>query len=257
MSIADERNSIAAAYEDETVVLGYLENRQRYAWQRLLHARQCALLNAWLRRSGAARVLEVAPGPARLSVELDGVSSGIMVENSQEMVAVARKRLRDAGRSDNWRVIHGDAFGLGALLSGQQFEFAYTFRFLRHFRDAERNRLYAELRDRLAPGGVLAFDVVNLAELRRIESLAIRKSAQEIDIYDVAYSAESFRDEMATAGFEVVELVPIVGRFALQGALSYRLERWAPTVADALVRGLESLPSRQPLEWVALCRKPR
>lgn len=257
MSIADERNSIAAAYEDETVVLGYLENRQRYAWQRLLHARQCALLNAWLRRSGARRVLEVAPGPARLSVALEGVSSGIMVENSQEMVAVARKRLRDAGLSDDWRVVHGDAFGLGALLAGQQFEFAYTFRFLRHFRDAERRTLYAELRERLAPGGLLAFDVVNLAELQRIESLGVRKSADEIDIYDVAYSAVSFRAEMAEAGFEVEELVPVVGRFALQAALSYRLERWAPTVADLLVRGAERLPSHQPLEWVALCRKPR
>jgi SAM-dependent methyltransferase len=256
MSIADERNSIAAAYEDETVVLGYLENRQRYAWQRLLHARQCALLNGWLRRSGARRVLEVAPGPARLSVALDGVSSGIMVENSQEMVAVARKRLRDAGLSDNWRVLHGDAFGLGALLAGQQFEFAYTFRFLRHFRDAERGRLYGELRDRLAPGGVLAFDVVNAVELRRIESRAVVKSASEIDIYDVAYTPESFRAEMAGAGFEVVELVPVVGRFALQGALSYRLERWAPTIADALVHGIERIPARQPLEWVALCRKP-
>jgi hypothetical protein len=98
--------------------------------------------------------------------------------------------------------------------------------------------------------------VVNAVELRRIESLAVTKSASEIDIYDMAYTAESFRAEMAVAGFEVVELVPVVGRFVLQGALSYRLERWAPTIADALVRAIEKVPAHQPLEWVALCRKP-
>jgi hypothetical protein len=66
MSTADTRTTVAAAYEDETVVLGYLQHRKRFAWQRLLHNSQSALLNHWRRKCAAQRVLEVAPGPARL-----------------------------------------------------------------------------------------------------------------------------------------------------------------------------------------------
>lgn len=255
MSTADTRTTVAAAYEDETVVLGYLQHRKRFAWQRLLHNSQSARLNYWRRKSAAKRVLEVAPGPARLSVELSGVSSGVMVENSHEMVAVARKRLRDAGLADNWRVVEGDAFGLGSLLAGQMFDFAYTFRFLRHFREPEREQLYAALRERLLPRGLLVFDVVNAAELTRIQSLGVAKSADEIDIYDVAYSEESFRAEMDRFGFDVLELAPVVRNFALQSQISYRLERWLPWAADALVKSLESFPGRQALEWVAVCQK--
>lgn len=257
MSIADERTAIAAAYDDETVVLAHLDGRARYAWQRLRHSRQSGLLQAWLQRSGARRVLEVAPGAARLGVELTGVSSGIMVEGNRELAAVARKRLRDAGLSDNWRVLHGDAFGIGALLAGQQFEFAYTFGFLRHFRDAERRRLLAELRERLTPGGLLAFDVVNAAGLQRIQSAGAGEPCEGVDLHDAAHTEASIRAEMAGAGFEVVELVPLLRRFASQLAVSHGLERRAAGLADVLVRLIEALPPHEPLEWVALCRKPR
>ena len=62
MSTADTRTTVAAAYEDETVVLGYLQHRKRFAWQRLLHNSQSARLNYWRRKCAAQRVLEVAPG---------------------------------------------------------------------------------------------------------------------------------------------------------------------------------------------------
>ena len=52
MSTADTRTTVAAAYEDETVVLGYLQHRKRFAWQRLLHNIQSARLKiSSLRRS--------------------------------------------------------------------------------------------------------------------------------------------------------------------------------------------------------------
>ena len=71
----------------------------------------------------------------------------------------------------------------------------------------------------------------------------------------MAYSEQSFRAEMDRFGFDVLELAPVVRNFALQSEVSYRLERWLPWAADALVKSLESFPGRQALEWVAVCQK--
>lgn len=256
-AFADEKDSVAAVYEDGSIAKSYLDKRMRFSWQRLLHDRQVEVMNDLLAEYRPGRVLEVAPGPARLATELKGVRRGTMLENSKEMVAIAQSRLAASGMSEIWTVLTGDAFALDQAVEASAFDLAYTFRFLRHFRDAERFRLYAMLRSALAPGGLLAFDVVGAEMFERVERRNKEKPADEISIYDVCYTEDSFRKEMHEHGFDVVKVVPVVRHFDLQSLLSYKLEDVAPRMTEGLVGLLEMLPSSTPLEWVAICKKSK
>ena len=253
--LADEQRSVAAIYEDGAIAGSYLDKRMHFSWQRLLHHKQVALLNRVLAQAAPASLLEVAPGPARLAVELIQPVRGTMVENSEEMIAIARKRLAGAGLADQWKVLQGDAFNLAAYVTPESFDFAYTFRFLRHFRNPEREQLYANLRQTLKPGGLLAFDVVGEVVFKQVEARNPQRNAAEIPIYDVTYTAQSFSEEMQRNGFEVVGLHPILKQFTLQSLLSYKLDDVIGPVIPPLLRMLEVVPSGAPLEWLAVCRK--
>jgi hypothetical protein len=76
-----------------------------------------------------------------------------------------------------------------------------------------------------------------------------------LSVYDATYTPESFRAEMLQHGFEVEGLHPVLNHFGVQSWLSYKGDDVAPAVVDALVRGLELVPSSEPLEWVAVCKK--
>ncbi|MGH8132483.1 MAG: class I SAM-dependent methyltransferase [Steroidobacteraceae bacterium] len=254
-TVADEPRSVAAVYEDGEVAASYLKKRLRFSWQRLLHERQVWAINQALAAHRPATVLELAPGPARMSVELKGVSRGVMVENSEEMIAIARARLAQAGLSDAWSVIRGNAFELGKAVGSVAFEFAYTLRFIRHFRDNERKQLYEQLRSHLVPFGWLMFDVVNGVARERVAARHGSHPRGEIPIYDACYSAAGFTREMRDNGFEVVSLMPVLRHFDLQSLVSYKFDDVVPTLVRVLIGGLERLPSSVPLEWVALCRK--
>jgi ubiquinone/menaquinone biosynthesis C-methylase UbiE len=253
--IADEKHGVAAIYEQGSIAKSYLDKRMQFSWQRLLHRKQVAVMRSVIARHRPANVLEVAPGPARLSTELPDIKKGVMVENSAEMVAIAQQRLREHSLSDAWDVRIGDAFALSSTLAPASFDLAYTFRFLRHFRTAERTHLYEQLRGCLMPGGLLVFDVVGSAVLARVQARNKERAAGEIAIYDVAYSKSEFEREMRDNGFSVIEMVPVLRHFHLQSLISYKGDDVAPRLVDSLVRLLEAVPSREPLEWVAVCRK--
>jgi hypothetical protein len=227
----------------------------KFSWQQLQHELQVTAINRAIDAHRPARVLELAPGPARLSVRLHGIRSGVMVENSEEMIEIARCRLALYGLEAAWTVIRGDAFELDRLLPTEIFDFAYTFRFIRHFREPDRMRLYELLRDRLSARGLLMFDVVNATTRNAIEARIKTRSLDEIAIYDVSYTAEEFADEIRKNGFRVVSMEPVIARFALQSWLSYKLDDVIPRFASGAVRLLEKIPAQQPLEWVALCQK--
>lgn len=253
-AVADEPRGVAAIYEDGAIAASYLDKRMQFSWQRVLHRVQVRVLNDVLARYAPAKVLEIAPGPARLATELRGVRQGVMVENSAEMISIAVTRLQRAGLSALWQVLAGNAFELGAAVSAATFDFAYTFRFIRHFREPERAQLYSQIGSRLAPGGLLMFDVVNATVRDRLDAKNPRP-ASEIAIYDASYSPASFAAEMRKHGFEVLALHPVVKHFGVQSLLGYKLEDRLPRTVSALVAAIEKLPGSAPLEWVALCRK--
>ena len=251
-SVHDEQ-SVRALYEDLAVAETYIQQRFGHAWGQVLHQKQATEINRVIEETKPENILEIAPGPARLATELKGVRCGLMIDNSAPMVALAKRRLQEAGRAHLWEVKQGNAFELEKLR--RRFNFLFTFRFIRHFREKDRTRLYATIGACLDPGGLLMFDVVNKTVRAKLDARQPHKDPGELDVYDVTYSADSFRREMGEHGFKVTRLVPVIQHFFLQSWISYRLGHRLPKLSSALVRWLEMIPSQEPLEWIALCQK--
>jgi 2-polyprenyl-3-methyl-5-hydroxy-6-metoxy-1,4-benzoquinol methylase len=250
---ARDEQRVASLYQDEEVAETYIRKRFSQVWSRLLHRKQVAEVNRVIRDYQPDRILEIAPGPARITTELQGVRRGMMLEYSEAMLTLAQRRLVMAGLTEIWEFRHGDAFELDRLQC--QFDLVYTFRFIRHFQQSDRVRLYRGIAACLPRQGLLMLDVVNRTVRQKLDGEQPARSPGELDVYDETYTPETFRQEIQVHGFEVLRLVPVVTHFVLQSRISCRLEHRFQTVSDLLVRMLEQLPLTQPLEWVALCRK--
>jgi hypothetical protein len=255
LGIVDNEQSVGELYSKAKVAREYIERRSRYSWQKVLHEKQVSAVNRAIAAFRPPRVLEVAPGPARLAVDLEGVKSGIMVENSTEMIVNAEARLRSRGLAGVWRLVHGNAFALDKAMSSQEVEFAFTFRFIRHFRTEDRRRLYRLIRGRLSRGGVLMFDVVSERMRKMLESSDDGSRSDEPVVYDAVFTERGIRVEMEENGFEVVSLEPVLRNFHLQSLISHKMDDLVPWISLTAVRSLEKVPFRSPLEWVAVCRK--
>lgn len=251
---ADTEANVAPLYQDAAVAESYIQKRFSYSWQRLLHLRQIAAVQEVLSRTRAARILELAPGPARIAVDLAGVREGTMVEFSREMIEVAQKRLSDKGLLSNWKILNGNAFDLSGVPG--EFDFVYTFRFIRHFQPQDRERLYGQIAGKLRVGGILMFDIVNRPLRERLDARA-QAASDALPVYDALFTETEFRSEMSRNGFEVETMAPVLRWFPLQSWLSGKLDDVAPVISSGLVNGMEKLPSQNPLEWIAVCRKIR
>ncbi len=275
---ARHESSVKTLYQDTKVAEDYIQDRFTWSWSRLLHDRQVRILNATIRKHGIRQALELAPGPARITTQVAGIERGVAVEASAEMLAVARRRIREKGLEKVWEFREGNAFDLSSV--EETFGLVYTFRFIRHFADEERERLYREILSRLAPSGLLVFDVVNrpvTEELRANrharasqtpqrgtgrEESADRDTAKtdpveyrSLPVYDALYTEDEFRAEMDAFGFDVVSMRPILRHFDLQAWISYRGDKRLRPLSSLAVRFLEVMPGGAPLEWVAIVRK--
>lgn len=236
---------IQAYYRDPAVVREYIERRTAQPLNGLLHRRQARFINAVIAERRPSCILEVAPGPARLTAELDFRGQGVGVDGSAEMLAVAHQRLRGLGR--DWLFVHGDAFALP--VADRSVDLAFAVRFVRRFQDDNRRRLYAEIRRTLRPRGVLILDAQNRAVALPHRE---RKGLDSYPVYDALYDREELVGEIEAAGFRVLRLEGILGHFAIQS----RLNRLRHRRLDALARGLiglvERWPSQAPSTWMVL-----
>jgi SAM-dependent methyltransferase len=251
-SLRDE-NGVALLYSDAKVAKTYLQERFNFSWSRLLHRSQVAEVNRAIRSYHPELILEIAPGPARMATELRGVCKGLMIDYSEEMLALARRRLESTGLSSVWEIKHHNAFDLMSIEG--QWDLLYTFRFVRHFDAGERERLYHGIYSRLKPGGLFMLDVVNRHIRSKIEGKTDRPADGALPVYDVTYSLNQFKSEMSTYGFTVLSMKPVIRYFRIQSWLSYTLDHYVPSFSSRLVNLFETLPSRNPLEWIALAKK--
>ena len=240
-----DKTGLQEFYDDPRVVDTYLQ-RKAQPLGAVLHARQVAFLNRVIGQLRPGRLLEVAPGPARLSAELRPVPLAVGMDFSPRMLAEARRRTRTE-HGPGWRFVRGDGFALPFRTA--TFDFAFSVRFVRRFEPAPRQRLYAELRRVLKPGAHLVLDAQN-----RLVAGPHREGRQDYPVYDELWRRDELVAELEGAGFAVEHLEGIMRRFAWQWRL-HRLRRFRlGGPARLLIRALEWTPDRNPSTWMALAR---
>ena len=117
---------------------------------RLLHETQVAAVNRAMHDLGAVRSLEMAPGPGRVTRDVRPAGELVCLEFNEGMIAEGQRCC-----SPHVKWVQGNAFELP--FEDDEFDSAYSFRFVRHFHRNDRDRLYAQLSRVLRPGGWLVW----------------------------------------------------------------------------------------------------
>lgn len=242
MALASE-SEIQEAYSDKTVAAGYIQERFSCELNALLHERQVAGLKNLLTHAGAGRVLELAPGPGRITREMRGLHSLVCLEYNTEMIKLGRPACEPA---IVW--IRGNGFHLPFK---RVFDLVYSFRFVRHFHSEDRKRLYGEIHSVLKTGGYFVFDAVN----RRLSKPMRGAHPEKYVIYDKLYGLNDLCRELADAGLHPVDVLPVQKFYRLQYLSQVLLGPRANWLNRLLVRGLECLPANDGLEWIVTCRR--
>lgn len=237
---------IKGFYDDPTVVESYLARRTGQPLNSVLHERQVAFLSRVIADLGPRRVLELAPGPGRLTAEVARVPFGVGMDFSPRMLAEARRGARAAGRRE-WSFVRGDGFRLPFATAA--FDLAFSVRFVRRFELPGREALYAELRRVLRPRGHLVLDAQN-----RLVAEAHRAGRDGYPVYDELWRREELIAELERAGFAVRHLEGIMRRFGWQWRLNRLRRLGLAGPARLLIRALEHGSDRNPSTWMVLCQ---
>jgi ubiquinone/menaquinone biosynthesis C-methylase UbiE len=239
---------IRDAYRDDGVASTYIDQRFRQPLGALLHQRQAAVLRHVIADCRPDSVLEIAPGPARLTIEI--VSSlrkpPVVIDASPQMLAQAKHRLAEHGASA--AMIEGDAFRLPFRSA---FDLVYTFRLIRHFDEEDRIRLYRQIASTLRPGGLLVFDAVNDIVSRRVRA---RAAAHEYQHYDALVTPDGLAKELSQGGFAIRALVGVQHRYPLLQKVQTLIAPRSPSVARGMLEVIDR-SGGEPLEWVVVCHR--
>ncbi len=241
MALATECE-IQEYYAGQAVAERYIRNRFVSELHRLLHERQVATVQRLIDRHRPGRILEIAPGPGRVTRDVRADGRLTCLEFNEGMIREGR-----AACDPRTTWVHGNAF---ELPFGPAFDLAYSFRFVRHFHRPDRERLYDQVRRALRPGGLFVLDAVN----ERLSRPLREANPEEYPVYDELYREHELRAELTEAGFEVVNLEPVQKFIRLQGKSQVLLGPRSTTLNRLVVRTLERLPRREGLEWIVTCR---
>lgn len=242
---------IRNAYRDERVAREYVGNRFVEPLGALLHARQVAAVRHAIAARRIERVLEIAPGPGRLTVDVIPAierqgARAVLVEASAAMLAEARGRLGDPKCC---RLVQGDAFNLPL---GSVFDLVYVFRLIRHFRAAERGAIYRQIARVLKPGGTLIFDAVNETVSAPLRANA---AAGEYEHYDALMQPEQLDKELGDVGLELVALDGAQHRYPTLARLQTLVAPRSRLLARAAMEITDRFAGGRPLEWIVTCRR--
>lgn len=244
------REQVAAYYDDGRVVEKYLAKRTGQPLNGLLHRSQVRFVQRLIHARRPLRILEIAPGPARIAAELDFGGCGALIDSSAKMLAAARQRLRAS--DGRWTLARGDAFDLP--VADHRFDLVIALRFIRRFRRHDRLRLYAEARRALAPGGVLVFDAQN-----RDVSLPHRRGRgpSSYPVYDKLYRLDELIAEVEAAGLRVCRIEAMLRHFEVQSQLNRLRRVGMGGVARALIGAVERIPGSAPSTWMVVSEAAR
>jgi ubiquinone/menaquinone biosynthesis C-methylase UbiE len=237
--------TIQSQYQGNHRAQAYVAERFASELGRLLHERQIAVVNRIQAEHRPADSLEIAAGPGRLTRDVSPHGRLTCLEYNEGMIAEGK-----AACSPSVTWVQGNAFELP--FSQNRFDFVYTFRFVRHFKRVDRDRLHAQIRRVLRPGGVFVCDAVN-----GVVSAPLRDAnPAEYPVYDKLYDSEQdLRAELAEAGFDVLDAQPVQRWYGAQ----YRAQVWLGPRSRWLTRRaiwlLERMRRGPALEWIATCRR--
>lgn len=247
-----EIDNIKRAYSTDDVSNGYIEKRFITPIGRLLHEKQVDFVINIINNHKFNNILEIAPGPARLTVDIGTKCNGVkgtIVDVNANMIRLAQKKLNKAGLLGSWRVVLGDAF---ALPLSDKFQLIYTFRFIRHFRRDDRSRIYSQIYRSLDKNGLLVLDAVNY-----YVSYPLRKKhgKYQYPIYDKLYKYNDFDQELRENGFNILECARVQTNYRLQSLIQKWISPRSDKLAYFLLKIIETAKLGQPLEWIVLCQK--
>lgn len=240
----DSPDAIRQAYEGRSAAADYVAIRFTSELTRFQHVRQVNAINRAFAQKRPSAALEIACGPGRLTRDVRPVGKLTCLEYNSGMLEEAR---RSCPPGIDW--IQGDAF---AMTFDHCFDLAYSFRFIRHFRRPDRERLYKEIHRALRPGGLLVMDAVN-----RVVSGPLRSAnPDEYPIYDKLYdSVDELRVELKDSGFELLKAEPILRWHSAQYRSQVLLGPRSRLLCRGFIHCLEYLRRGPALEWVVTCRR--
>ena len=238
---------IRDAYRKDDVARGYIDARFVEPLGALLHDRQVAALGDVIAERKPQRILEIAPGPARLTADTARVftGQGVMVDASAQMLREAKRRL---GEATSWQLIQGDAFNLP--FTGQ-FDLVYSFRLIRHFDAADRAKLYAQVARVLKPGGLLVFDAVNEAVSKPLRE----RSPGDYQHFDAMLDGATLQREITAAGYKTLQLRGVQHRFHTLQMLQVFIGPRSKRLTRGLMEIVDRAPGGEPLEWIVVCQR--
>lgn len=249
MALKVTEEQIKAAYSGAKLADSYVENRFVGEAFQLLHDRQVAAVQRQIVSTQPSRILEVAPGPGRVTRDLRFDGEWTCVEFNAGMIDVGRAA---CSKTISW--IEGDAFELSREVAlATPVDLVYSFRFIRHFEKPDRTRLYQQIHRVLAHGGTLVFDAVNAVVSRPIREA----SPGDYTVYDELYvSEEALAQELREQGFHNIKFEPVQRNFALQYRVQCLVGPRSRYLSRALVEILERTSRSPSLEWIVTCTKP-
>lgn len=241
-TVLSTESELQGAYRGDATAAKYIDARFRSELNLLLHEQQVAAVQQVLDKIQNGAALEIAPGPGRVTRDLKPMGRLACLEYNDGMIDQGRAA---CGPNVEWH--QGNAF---ELPFDQEFDFVYSFRFIRHFKADDRQRLYGEVKKVLRPDGYFLFDAVN-EKLSR----PLREAHPEIyPIYDKLYHAQDLIDELRAQGFGSIELVPVQKWYQAQYQSEVLIGPRARWLNRFIIRSLESLPRSAGLEWIVTCR---
>jgi len=246
------KEQLQSAYSDPKVSDSYIQDRFDSGIGRILHEAQVKFVIDAILKFKFNKVLEIAPGPARLTVDIGTAcmdSSGTIMDLNANMLEQAQKRLNAAGLADRWRTVIGDAFDLPF---DDIFQIVYSFRFIRHFYEEDRGEIYRQIYDHLEPQGYLIFDAINhdvSAPLRA------KSGPDAYPIYDELYHFPQLSAELEKNRFKIINHVAVQHSFSLMNLIQIWIGPRSPKLAYLLMKMIDVVKIGQPLEWIVLCQK--
>lgn len=249
MKQIESRQELKEYYFDKNRVDSYIEERFKRPLGRILHEAQVEMVNETINTYQARHVMELAPGPGRVTVEVTGFDTGVMVDSSENMLALAKQRLGQRDNHEQWSFVQADLFDYTAQTPC---DLVFTFRFIRHLDEEKRVKMYAKIREFLKEKGLLIFDAVNSHV-----SLPLRqKHPEEYPVYDVLYTRQELISELQKNGFDVVTLRSVQCHYGVQTFLNNYLTKFnSDALVYRMIAFLEEKNARNPLEWIVLCQK--